>query len=207
MIRKVAILLLLLAAGYVGWIVMLNLPGRDAATATVRGPASATGPSPSSSRSSPSPAPVAVAFAPGVLVVPVAGVGVEQLSDTFDDARGQGRVHDAIDIMAPRGTPVIAAAAGTVEKLFDSKLGGRTIYIRRPGGQWIDYYAHLDGYAPGLTEGKRIVQGEMIGAVGSTGDASPEAPHLHFAINAMAPGEGWWEGKPVNPYPLLRAGR
>ena len=105
-----------------------------------------------------------------------------------------------------RARPVIAAAAGTVEKLFDSKLGGHTLYSRRPGGQWIDYYAHLDAYVPGLAEGQKIAQGVMIGAVGSTGDASPEAPHLHYAINAMAPGEGWWQGKAVNPYPMLKAG-
>ena len=198
MIRKVAILLLLLAIGYVGWIVFLNLPGRDG------GPPMAAADDGAPAPAAPSSPPAAAAQ--GTLVVPVAGVRSDQLADTFTDARGQGRVHDAIDIMAPRGTPVIAAAAGTVEKLFDSRLGGRTIYIRRPDGQWIDYYAHLDGYAPGLTEGKRIAQGEMIGTVGSTGDASAEAPHLHYAINAMAPGEGWWQGKPVNPYPLLMAG-
>ena len=129
-----------------------------------------------------------------------------QLADTFDDARGEGRVHDAIDIMAPRGTPVLAAASGTVEKLFDSQRGGLTVYIRRPGGQWIDYYAHLDGYAPGLAEGQKVARGQPIGRVGSTGDASPEAPHLHYAINAMAPGEAWWQGKAINPYPLLEAG-
>ncbi|QEH79584.1 peptidoglycan DD-metalloendopeptidase family protein [Sphingomonas sp. C8-2] len=198
MIRRVAILLLVLAVGYVGWVVFLNLPGRDGgppvATADKRGPVPAAS----------LPPPVAVPR--GALVIPVAGVRADQLGDTFADARGEGRVHDAIDIMAPRGTPVIAAAAGTVEKLFDSRLGGRTVYIRRPGGQWIDYYAHLDGYAPGLAEGKRVAQGEMIGTVGSTGDASPEAPHLHYAINAMAPGEGWWQGTPINPYPLLVAG-
>ena len=198
MIRKVAILLLLLAIGYVGWVVFLNLPGREAAPPMAAADNGAAAPA------APSSPPVAAPR--GALVIPVAGVGADQLGDTFADARGQGRVHDAIDIMAPRGTPVIAAAAGTVEKLFDSRLGGRTIYIRRPDGQWIDYYAHLDGYAPGLTEGKRIAQGEMIGTVGSTGDASAEAPHLHYAINAMAPGEGWWQGKPVNPYPLLMAG-
>ncbi|MHA3792258.1 M23 family metallopeptidase [Sphingomonas sp. YL-JM2C] len=198
MIRKVAILLLLLAIGYVGWVVFLNLPGREGAP-------------PMAAADNGAPAPVAPSMPPvapprGALVIPVAGVRADQLGDTFADARGQGRVHDAIDIMAPRGTPVIAAAAGTVEKLFDSRLGGRTIYIRRPDGQWIDYYAHLDGYAPELSEGKRIAQGEMIGTVGSTGDASAEAPHLHYAINAMAPGEGWWQGRPVNPYPLLTAG-
>lgn len=201
MIRKLAILLLLLAIGYVGWIVVLNIGGGDrehvtASTDTaqqVERPAGA--------------APARGTAPPGVLVVPVAGIRAGQLSDTFGDARGEGRVHDAIDIMAPRGTPVIAAAAGTVEKLFDSKLGGLTIYVRRPGGQWMDYYAHLDGYAPGMVEGRKVAQGEMIGMVGSTGDASPEAPHLHYAINAMAPGEGWWQGKAINPYPLLRAGR
>jgi murein DD-endopeptidase MepM/ murein hydrolase activator NlpD len=203
MIRKVAILLLLLAIGYVGWVVVLNLGGGDG------GPATASADRPPAQVAQPAGAASArVVAPPGILVVPVAGIRAEQLSDTFDDARSEGRVHDAIDIMAPRGTPVIAAAAGIVEKLFDSKLGGRTIYIRRPGGQWIDYYAHLDGYAPGLAEGRKVAQGEMIGMVGSTGDASPEAPHLHYAINAMAPGEGWWQGKAINPYPpLLKATR
>jgi murein DD-endopeptidase MepM/ murein hydrolase activator NlpD len=135
----------------------------------------------------------------------VAGVSAAQLSDTFDDARGDGRVHDAIDIMAPRGTAVIAAAAGVIEKLFESERGGTTIYIRRTGGQWIDYYAHLDAYAPGVTEGQRVSQGQVIGTVGSTGDASAKAPHLHYAINLMAPGESWWQGRAVNPYPLLKA--
>ncbi|ATE66924.1 M23 family metallopeptidase [Rhizorhabdus dicambivorans] len=189
MIRKIAIVLLVLVLGYLGWVIALNLPG---------GPA----PAPRQAVSPSQPALPAVARQ-GALVIPVAGVKAAQLSDTFDDARGEGRVHDAIDIMAPRGTPVIAAAAGTVEKLFDSRLGGRTIYIRRGGGQWVDYYAHLDSYVPGLAEGQRIAQGQMIGTVGSTGDASPEAPHLHYAINAMAPGESWWQGKAVNPYPLL----
>lgn len=190
MIRKIAIVLLVLAVGYVGWVIALNLPGGGGAD-EVRSAGQTVAP----------PRPALGSHGP--LIIPVAGVRPEQLSDTFDDARGEGRVHDAIDIMAPRGTAVIAAAAGTVEKLFDSRLGGRTIYIRRTGGQWMDYYAHLDSYTPGLVEGKKVAQGEMIGAVGSTGDASPEAPHLHYAINAMAPGEGWWEGQAVNPYPML----
>lgn len=194
MIRRIAIVLLLAAAGYVVWVVALNLPGNKAPSA----PAPKIAASPSKSIE---------AVRSGPLVIPVAGVAASQLADTFDDARGEGRVHDAIDIMAPRGTPVIAAAAGTVEKLFDSRLGGKTIYIRRDGGQWIDYYAHLDAYAPGLAEGQKIPQGHMIGTVGSTGDANPEAPHLHYAINAMVPGEGWWQGKAINPYPLLSRGR
>lgn len=148
--------------------------------------------------------------APGApLAIPVAGVASAQLIDTFTAARGSGRSHDAIDIMAARGTPVVAAAAGTVEKLYFSDGGGGiTIYVRSPDRRWIYYYAHLDHYAPGLAEGQQVRPGSVIGFVGSTGDASPDGPHLHFAVNFMAPGERWWEGTPVNPYPLLRgAGR
>jgi murein DD-endopeptidase MepM/ murein hydrolase activator NlpD len=149
--------------------------------------------------------------APGsALLMPVAGVAPAQLTDTVPAARGSGRSHDAIDIMAPRGTPVLAAAEGAVEKLyFSNGGGGLTIYVRSPDRRWIYYYAHLDRYAPGLAEGQQVRPGTVIGFVGSTGDASPEAPHLHFAINAMAPGERWWEGTPINPYPVLmgNAGR
>jgi murein DD-endopeptidase MepM/ murein hydrolase activator NlpD len=141
------------------------------------------------------------------LLIPVAGVRREALVDTFAQSRAHGRRHDAIDIMAPRGTPVVAAAEGDVEKLFFSQGGGGiTIYVRSPDRRWSYYYAHLDRYAPGLAEGQHVRRGTAIGFVGSTGDASPAAPHLHFAINAMAPGERWWQGTPVNPYPLL-AGR
>jgi murein DD-endopeptidase MepM/ murein hydrolase activator NlpD len=153
------------------------------------------------------PPPLQPVVAPSGLAIPVAGIRPEQLGDTYTQARAGGRPHDAIDIMAPRGTPVIAAAAGTVEKLFFSRGGGGiTAYVRSPDGQWQYYYAHLDGYAPGLHEGQVVRQGDPIGRVGSTGDASPDAPHLHFAVNRMAPGQRWWQGTPVNPYPLL-AGR
>lgn len=138
-------------------------------------------------------------------VIPVVGVRPEQLSDTFTDARGGGtRSHQALDIMAPRGTPVIAAAAGTVEKLFLSKNGGNTIYVRLPDRSTIHYYAHLDHYADGLHEGQGVTQGQVLGAVGSTGDASPEAPHLHFEIMLTTPQAKWYDkATPVNPYPLL----
>lgn len=140
----------------------------------------------------------------GSLLIPVAGVVRTQLADGFNLPRGNGRRHEAIDIMAPRGTPVLAAAEGTVEKLYFSNGGGGiTIYVRSPDRQWMYYYAHLDRYVPGLAEGQQVRPGTPIGFVGSTGDASPEAPHLHFAVNAMAPGERWWQGTPVNPYPLL----
>jgi murein DD-endopeptidase MepM/ murein hydrolase activator NlpD len=140
----------------------------------------------------------------GPLIVPVQGVRVDQLVDTYTQSRGGGmRVHNAIDIMAPRGTRVVAAASGVVEKLFLSKNGGITIYVRSPDRRTIYYYAHLDRYAPGLAERQQVRAGELIGFVGSTGDASPDAPHLHFAINVMQPDEGWWQGQPINPYPLL----
>ena len=146
--------------------------------------------------------------APSGLVVPVAGVRPEQLLDTYSQARAGGaRVHDAIDIMAPRGTPVLAAAEGVVERLFFSRGGGGiTAYLRSPDRRWIYYYAHLDAYAPGLREGQRLRRGDPLGTVGSTGNANPAAPHLHFAVHLMGPGDRWHQGRPVNPYPLL-AGR
>lgn len=141
------------------------------------------------------------------LIIPVAGVGAAELVDTFTQARAGGaRVHDAIDIMAPDGTPIVAAAPGTVEKLFLSKPGGKTIYVRSPDRRTIYYYAHLKDYAPGLAEGDNVARGERIGSVGSTGNAGAAGPHLHFAILRTAPEAKWWEpATAVNPYPLLRA--
>jgi murein DD-endopeptidase MepM/ murein hydrolase activator NlpD len=148
-----------------------------------------------------------VEVAPSGLAIPVAGVRAGQLSDTFTHARSGGRPHDAIDIMAPRGTLVVAAAEGTVEKLYFSQGGGGiSVYVRSPDRVWSYYYAHLDGYAPALREGQRVVRGDPIGRVGSTGNASPAGPHLHFAIHRMAANERWWQGSAINPYPLL-AGR
>ena len=148
-----------------------------------------------------------VEIMPSGLAIPVAGIGPGQLSDTFTQARAGGRPHDAIDIMAPRGTPVVAAADGTLEKLYFSHGGGGiTAYVRSPDRNWTYYYAHLDAYAPGLREGQRLRRGDPVGTVGSTGNANPAGPHLHFAIHAMGPGESWWQGRAVNPYPLL-AGR
>jgi murein DD-endopeptidase MepM/ murein hydrolase activator NlpD len=145
-----------------------------------------------------------VLVAPSGLAIPVVGVKPGQLEDTFDNARGAGRRHDAIDIMAAEGTPVIAAADGTIEKLFFSHGGGGiTVYERSVDGKWMYYYAHLSAYAPGLAEGQQVKRGQVIARVGHTGDASAAGPHLHFAINSMAPGERWWNGTPINPYPLL----
>ena len=148
-----------------------------------------------------------VVVGPAGLAIPVAGVKPEQLVDTYSQARAGGvRVHDAIDIMAPNGTPVLAAAPGTVEKLFFSKGGGGvTAYVRSPDRNWMFYYAHLQDYAPGLREGQAVKRGDPIGRVGSTGNASPAGPHLHFAIHRMEPNDDWHQGSPVNPYPLLAA--
>ncbi|MBW8368239.1 MAG: M23 family metallopeptidase [Arenimonas sp.] len=138
------------------------------------------------------------------LIIPVDGITPAQLSDTFTDARSEGRVHDAIDILAPNGTPVLAVADGTVEKLFDSVRGGLTVYQFEPSGRYCYYYAHLDRYAEGLAEKKTIKRGEVIGYVGSTGNASPEAPHLHFEIHVLGPEKQWWKGESINPYPVLK---
>jgi murein DD-endopeptidase MepM/ murein hydrolase activator NlpD len=142
---------------------------------------------------------------PAGLAIPVAGIQPGDLVDTYTQARAGGaRVHDAIDIMAPHGRPVLAAAPGTVEKLFYSKGGGGiTVYIRSDDRKWVYYYAHLDEYAPGLTEGQRVERGTRVGTVGSSGNANPAGPHLHFAIHRMDPGDDWHQGSPVNPYPLL----
>ncbi|HEU4961262.1 MAG TPA: M23 family metallopeptidase [Sphingomonas sp.] len=141
------------------------------------------------------------------LAVPVAGVSRSQITDNWLDPRGGGtRQHHGTDIMVPKGTPVLAAAPGRIEKLFDSDLGGITLYERSPDGRWQYYYAHLAGYASGLHEGQQVATGQLLGYAGDTGDAGPGNYQLHFGLSYMAPGEGWWQGTPVNPYPLL-AGR
>lgn len=139
------------------------------------------------------------------LVIPVEGVQPRQLVDTFTQSRAGGmRRHDAIDIKAPTGTPVLAAAAGRVEKLFLSRDGGNTIYLRSPDRRVIYYYAHLDSYAPDLTEGQAVSAGQVIGTVGFSGNANPAGPHLHFAMLVTLPEARWWDrAMSVNPYPLL----
>ncbi|MDH5822883.1 M23 family metallopeptidase [Luteimonas sp. RD2P54] len=166
------------------------------------------GASPVAAEAAPAPARPASppATGAGALLVPVRGVPRSALLDTFSDARGAGRRHDAIDIIAPAGTPVLAVADGHVEKLFDSERGGLTIYQFDPARRFAYYYGHLQAYAPGLAEGQRLRRGQVIGTVGSTGNASPGAPHLHFAIFRLGPERNWWEGEPLNPFPFLRDG-
>ena len=144
------------------------------------------------------------ADAPRAMIIPVAGVGPAAIRDMFNDARG-GRRHEAIDIMAPTGTPVIATDDGEVKKLFTSKPGGLTVYQFDPDQRFCYYYAHLDRYAPGLHEGQLLRRGEVLGYVGTTGNAPKNAPHLHFALIRLDKDRRWWKGTYVNPYPLLAA--
>ena len=144
--------------------------------------------------------------ASGRLLVPVQGVRPDQLVDTYTAARSQGRRHDAIDIAARRGTPVLATAPGSVLKLFQSERGGTTLYELAPDQRTIYYYAHLDRYAPGMAEGRTLRQGDVIGYVGDTGNAGAGNYHLHFEISTTTDPRRYWAGTPQNPYPLLRAG-
>lgn len=141
---------------------------------------------------------------PGALLVPVTGITAAQLSDTFDDKRGSERSHEALDIMAPLKTPVVAVDDGKVVKLFNSVPGGLTLYQYDASGTFAYYYAHLDSYAADLEEGQELKRGDLLGYVGATGNADPLAPHLHFAIFLLGPEKQWWKGTAINPYPLFK---
>jgi murein DD-endopeptidase MepM/ murein hydrolase activator NlpD len=144
--------------------------------------------------------------AKGLLGVPVRGVARSAIADNWGDPReGGAREHHGIDIMAPEGTLVVAAAPGTVEKLFESDAGGTTLYVRSPDKNWEYYYAHLSGYAPGMHEGLIVKRGDPLGYVGDTGNAGAGNYHLHFGVARIRPDDGWWQGQPINPYPLLAA--
>ena len=138
------------------------------------------------------------------LAVPVVGVSRAQLVRTWGDARGGGtRAHHGIDIIAPQGTPVVAAAPGTIEKLFQSEAGGTTLYVRSPQRRIVYYYAHLAGYAPGVREGLAVRAGDPLGFVGDTGNAGAGNYHLHFGVALTTPEQRWHEGTDIDPYPLL----
>lgn len=139
-----------------------------------------------------------------LLPVPVEGIARDQLHDTYTAARSEGRTHHAIDIHAPRGTPVIAVADGTIRKLHSGARGGLSVYLMDDDGATRYYYAHLDGYAEGLREGQRVERGEVIGYVGDTGNAAPGDYHLHFSVAILDNPSRWWDGRNLNPYVLLR---
>jgi len=142
------------------------------------------------------------AVRPYPLLIPVQGVRANQLKNTFTEGRA-GHIHHAIDILAPRGTPVLAAIDGTVRKLFVSRAGGVTLYEYDRAGERSYYYAHLDGYASGIHEGLAVHRGDVLGYVGTTGNAPESTPHLHFAIEILPPSKEWWKGEPIDPYPIL----
>ena len=136
--------------------------------------------------------------------IPVEGVKAEQLVDSFNDRRSGTRAHEAIDILAPRNTPVKAVEDGTIARLFESKAGGTTIYQFDPTEQFCYYYAHLERYADGLHEGDKVKKGQVIGYVGTSGNAPKNTPHLHFAVFKLTSAKHWWEGTPIDPYDILR---
>lgn len=140
---------------------------------------------------------------PSRLSLPVEGIDVESLKGGFTEAR-TGHTHEAVDMLSPRNTAVHAVDDGTIAKLFVSKAGGNTIYEFDPTGRYAYYYAHLERYATGLREGDAIKRGQVIGYVGTSGNAPANTPHLHFAVFELGPERQWWKGKPVDPYPLFR---
>jgi murein DD-endopeptidase MepM/ murein hydrolase activator NlpD len=138
------------------------------------------------------------------LLIPVQGIAASRLHDTYNDARSGGRVHDAIDIHAPRGTPVLAVNDGVVIKLHSGARGGTALYQLDPDGRTRYYYAHLDRYAEGIWEGVQVKKGQVIGYVGDTGNAQPGDYHLHFSIAILSSASRWWGGTNVNPYDVFR---
>lgn len=193
----------------------VSQPGEHTVTTTYTySPTKSVSPTPSPAQAasplpietpSPSLVPPAIIIGPApALIIPVAGVRAEQLLDTFDAARSEGRVHDAIDIPAPQDTPVLAAANGKIVKLFQSERGGITIYELSEDQRYFYYYAHLARYVDGLAEGQEVKQGSTIAFVGDTGNAGPGNYHLHFSISIASDPKRWWEGININPYPLLK---
>ena len=141
------------------------------------------------------------------LSIPVAGVDADDLVHTFEEVRGASRRHEAIDILAPRHTPVVAVEDGTIARLFLSDAGGTTVYQFDPSNRFVYYYAHLEGYARGLSEKDRVRRDQVIGYVGTSGNAPRDTPHLHFAIFRLTEERRWWEGTPVDPFAILTGRR
>jgi murein DD-endopeptidase MepM/ murein hydrolase activator NlpD len=198
----VLLLLLLSTLGVVSCATLLERASAPSIAAVEPAPMAAPAePAPGSEPPPPAPRP-ADALAERRLIVPVKGIAVAALKDNYSTRRGK-RMHNALDIMAPRGTPVLAADDGRIAKAYSHPLGGLSIYQYDPGESFAYYYAHLDAFAAGLREGARVQRGDVIGYVGTTGNATPTAPHLHFAIFRLGPERKWWRGSAVNPHPYL----
>lgn len=199
--RRLFPLLLLLAAACVR-----NPPARQAPRPEAP-PAAA--PAPSSGELAPLPTPHGMSdadaslLAERMLMVPVDGVRREQLRDTFNEARSGGRTHRALDILVPRNTLVLAADDGIVLSVRDNKAGGHTVYMLDPGRRLVYYYAHLDHWASGLAEGQVLAKGDLIGYVGTTGNAPPDTPHLHFQVMRLDDPKRYWDGQPLDPRPFF----
>jgi murein DD-endopeptidase MepM/ murein hydrolase activator NlpD len=163
-------------------------------------------PAPTSGRTGviPPGAPEAKELAARNLEVPVSGVKPDALVRSYHDLRSGGRAHEALDILAPRNTPVVAVEDGTIAKLFTSQAGGITIYQFDPDGGYSYYYAHLERYADGLKEGMPVKRGQVIGYVGTSGNAPKNTPHLHFAVFRLTADKRWWQGTPIDPFDILR---
>jgi murein DD-endopeptidase MepM/ murein hydrolase activator NlpD len=189
---------------------LLALAALAALGACSRGPRPSAAPAPR-----PAHLPGAAAHLPGEdavrlrargLAVPVLGVYPDQIPDSYNAGRSGGRTHNAVDILAPRGTPVLSADDGQVARLSRNALGGITVYAFDPGRRFVYYYAHLDRYRAGLAEGMRLAKGEVIGYVGTTGNAPPGTPHLHFQVMRVGEGRQWWAGSPLDPRPYFVTG-
>jgi len=141
------------------------------------------------------------------LELPVRDAVRQELRDSFYEKRGSDRRHEAIDIMTPRNTPIVAVEDGTIARLFDSKAGGNTVYQFDPASKYVYYYAHLERYADGLKEGDVVRRGQLLGYAGTSGNASKDVPHLHFAIFRLTEKKQWWQGTPIDPYEVLRQSR
>ena len=212
----------LIAAGLLGFVLgafivgslgSLTAPGSETTAASHTSPAvdeSASAvvevPAPTSGRTGiiPREAPEAKDLAARKLTIPVNGVSADKLVRSYHDARTGGREHEALDILAPRNTPVVAVEDGTIARLFLSKAGGITVYQFDPAREYSYYYAHLERYADGLKEGDAVHRGQVLGYVGTSGNAPKNTPHLHFAIFRLTPDKHWWEGTPVDPFDILR---
>jgi murein DD-endopeptidase MepM/ murein hydrolase activator NlpD len=198
--RSLVLLLALVTSGCARHVYSAPAPGAAPAPRVVL--AGSTAGAPDAATSVSSAEAVDYLLARGIFI-PVAGATLSQLHDTYDEGRDGGRVHRALDIMAPRGTPVLSADSGRILRISVSSLGGNTIYATDPLGRVVYYYAHLDGYQPGLAQGALVARGDTLGFVGTTGNAPKDTPHLHFQVMRMPPDGRYWDGDPINPYPLI----